>query len=419
MNSLANTSLFTPLKVGSIGVLKHRVVLAPLTRMRATEPKLTASDLAVEYYRQRASDGGLLITEATNISTESLAYPSIPGIWSAEQTEAWKRVTDAVHSKKGFIVCQLWHTGRVAHSSYKDHPVVQSSDPLPGVSSSDAVLTNADGSISKVLTYEGQKPAEPPRPLRTDEIPRLLQDYHRATVNAKKAGFDGVEIHGAHGYLLNQFLDNSINKRTDQYGGSVENRARLLLEVVEECAKAWEGDIGRIAIRLSPDMDFYGTRGTDQPEVFKYVLQELGKRYNHGMAYILLTEDRWKPGAKELSAGCELPIKNGENYRQFWKGTLMGGGGFNPNNVAGALTPNGPYDLIAFGRWFISNPDLPERLRQGVPLNVYNRKTFYFPFQEEGFVDYPDLQVSSSFMQKDKYEVMNQKDIGSSLSSKV
>jgi len=403
-------ALFTPLEAGELK-LKHRVVLAPLTRMRAAEPSLAPSDLAVEYYRQRASEGGLLISEATLISMEGNGTPSAPGIFTEEQVAGWRRVTEAVHAKGGMIMCQLWHQGRVAHPSFADHPLAKKlGGPKPSASAGAVGITNSKGKPGKTMTYKGPKPHAVPRPFELEEIPRLVDDYRRAARNAMRAGFDGVEVHSAHGYLIDQFLCDGVNNRTDAYGGSIPNRIRLLLEVTEACVAVWGP--GRVAVRLSPlskgSMTYYGTTTTDPLEIYSAAVSALNR---FPLAYLLLTEPRWSgrhDGNIDKDPSFGMDLVNGDVYRKLYKGTLMGSSGFTPASAARAVE-GGTYDVIAFGRWFISNPDLPEKIRSGAPLSRYNRATFYSP-GPEGYTDYP--RGTST-----KYPPIEQSKIGVNLKS--
>eukprot|EP00659_Diplonema_papillatum_P006341 gene6341-9715_t len=397
------SKLFEPLTVGSMS-LNHRIVLAPLTRVRAEEPSLSPSRWAAEYYSQRASEGGLLITEATNINPDAVGTKSTPGIWTDEQVTGWKEVTEAVHKKSGRIVLQLWHTGRVNHSSLNSHSLLKGrGGPY---SSSDVTCSD------ETPTYNGMEKCDQPKPLPLDMIPQLIEDYKRAARNAVAAGFDAVEVHAAHGYLLDQFIGDSANKRTDKYGGSIENRIRLTLEVVEAVVR----EIGaeRVGIRLSPttktSMKFFGLSDSDPVTVYSALVKELSK---FKLAYLFLSEPRWDPSSAaspEEDKGMALPTVNGETYRALWKGVLMGAGGFTPKTAKQALE-NGTYDLIAFGRWFISNPDLPDRIRTGAPLTVYNRDTFYAP-TAEGYTDYPTIDNAKD----STYRLIDQDKIGQSLS---
>lgn len=411
--------------------LKHRVVLAPLTRNRATEPGLCPHAAQVEYYSQRASPGGLLISEAVNISPEAVGYTSTPGIWTEEQVAAWRLVTDAVHAKGGRIFCQLWHTGRVSQPSFGTHPLLRASGrSLPSVSASaTAIVHPRTGKPGKTVTYDGVEATAVPRALHTAEIAvRLREDYREAAANAIRAGFDGCELHAAHGYLVDQFIQDGVNTgRTDQYGGSVPNRCRLLFELAE----AISAEIGshRLAVRLSPTtidpttgiqtQYYYGTTCTDPDDVYAHAVSGLN---GFNLAYLLLTEPRWSgrfDGDVTKDKGFTMPLTNAK-YRKLYTGTLIAAGGFTPATAAAAVS-DGIYDLIAFGRWFIANPDLPERLRTGAQLNVYNRDTFYLPTitggGSEGYTDYPDLAGSVGV--PGKYALMDQAAVGTSLPSKL
>ncbi len=369
--------------------LSHRIVLAPLTRSRAETNTLTPNYLHAEYYSQRATKGGLLISEATFISTQTLGYAHSPGIWTKEHVNSWKPVTDAVHKKGGYIFCQLWHIGRVAHPSFKDHPLVRG-NPAPSVSAS-----NVNVNI-KTPHYNGTLvPSVDPRPLTLEEIGQLVEDYRHAAKCAREAGFDGVELHGAHGYLMDQFLNDGTNKRTDRYGGSVENRCRLLLEVTDALTQVLGSD--RVAVRLSPHNNdkysYHGVNDSDPVKVYSQAVSELSKR---DLAYLLFTEPRWDPyyrGDALADAGHSLPSRSSDTYRHLYKGVLFGAGGYTPQTGVQAVE-DGKYDGVGFGRWYISNPDLVERIRLNQPLNVYNRDTFYTPTYDTadlrvGYTDYP------------------------------
>jgi len=426
MSELANSKLFEPLNTGVLR-LSHRIVMAPLTRNRGTEPNLCPSQKHVEYYSQRASPGGLIITEATSISPEAVGYLSVPGIWTNEQVCAWRKVTESVHDKGGFIWLQLWHTGRVAHPSYADHEFLkQSGKPLPSVSSSSTRMVNPKTNKPlSCFTYQGRKKSGIPRALDIDEIPRLCRDYQHAAKNAIRAGFDGVEVHSAHGYLLDQFIQNGVNQRTDRYGGSIENRCRLLFEVVGSVCQVVGS--GRVSVRLSPttmvngrqNQYWFGASTSDPDEVYAHAVAGLN-RFN--LAYLLLTEPRWNSRYSDdvkADPGYSQPLTNAK-YRDIYNGTLMACGGFTPSTAADAVR-KGHYNLIAFGRWFLANPDLPERIRVGAPLNEYNRKTFYTPTcfggGDEGYTDYPDLTGSCGVV--GKYPLINQNEIKVSLSNRA
>jgi N-ethylmaleimide reductase len=382
--------------------LRHRVVLAPLTRNRADASTLVPQQMCVEYYRQRASRGGLLISEAVNISPESLAYPSTPGIWSEAQVNGWKSVTDAVHAEGGVIFCQLWHTGRVAHSSYAAHSLGDSLR-IPGVSSSSTQILNRKGQPGRTLGFGevGFTEYSTPRALRDDEIPRLLGDYALAASNAKRAGFDGVELHAAHGYLIDQFLNDGVNVRSahdSAYGGSVANRCRLLFQAVDALQAAW-GTAGTVAVRLSPHLGsapgavtFYGCSDSNPDAVYSHAVAGLRSKR---LAYLLLTEPRWSGRFDDRDAendpSYQMPLVNGVKFRELYgrENFMIGASGFTPEAAERAVA-EGTYDAIAFGRWFISNPDLPRRLRDGSPLNRYERSTFYGG-DEDGYTSYPNV----------------------------
>ncbi|MCQ9155567.1 alkene reductase [Acidomonas methanolica] len=352
-------SLFDPIRVGSIEA-RNRVFMAPLTRARATREHVPTPIMA-EYYGQRAG-AGLIISEATGISREGLGWPFAPGIWSEEQVEAWRPVTDAVHARGGKIVCQLWHMGRMVHSSVTgQQPVAPSAIAAPG----------------QAHTYEGKKDYEVPRRLEISEIPRLLDTYERAARNAVAAGFDGVQIHAANGYLIDEFLRDSANHRDDAYGGAPGNRVRLLREVTERVA----GTIGaeRTAVRLSPNGNSQGTIDSDPLTVFLPAAKILDTLK---IAFLELRE----PGVDGTFGKTEQP-KLSPHIRAVFTGPLVLNQDYSPEDAAWALE-SGAADAIAFGRKFISNPDLVHRLRGRLPLAPDDMKTWYSQ-EPEGYVDYP------------------------------
>jgi N-ethylmaleimide reductase len=348
------SKLFAPLTVGPYR-LSHRVIMAPLTRMRAQDGTVAAHALNVLHYKQRASDGGLIIAEASQVSQAGQGYPATPGIHSERQIEGWRDVTEAVHLKGGRIFLQLWHVGRVSHSS------LQPNGALPVAPS--AIRINGE-----TLTVSWKSvPFETPRALETEEIAEVVESFRQGAENAKLAGFDGVELHGANGYLVEQFLQSRSNQRSDQYGGSVENRCRFLKETVDALIDAWGSD--RVAVRLSP----YGVAnesGDDDPvSLYRHVLRQLNPL---GLGYLHFIEPR--------SSGADVNHQNVpsalELFRSDWSGVLIGAGGFDGAS-AEATVASGRADAIAFGRAFIANPDLPTRLKLNIPLNPYNRATFY------------------------------------------
>src|ERR1700761_6384549 len=362
--------LFSPLQVGPYQ-LAHRVVMAPLTRMRAERSSFVPRPLNAEYYCQRATAGGLLIAEATPVTVTGRGNPGVPGIYSDAQIEGWRKVVDAVHAKGGLIFLQLWHVGRVSHSSF------QPGGALPVAPS--AVPISAE---LKTMTANGETVAyETPRALATDEIPGVIEAYRQGARNALEAGFDGVEVHGANGYLIEQFLQSRTNLRADRYGGSIENRARFLLEVTQAAIEVWGAE--RVGVRLSPYGVANDSGEPDPMPLYSHVIKALNPL---GLAYLHFIEPR--------SSGAGRAEVNHQNvpsamvlFRPVWKGVLISAGGFTGESAEAAIDA-GHADAIAFGRIFISNPDLPRRLRHGFPLTPYNRATFYGG-EEVGYTDYP------------------------------
>jgi N-ethylmaleimide reductase len=363
--------LFSTTEVGPYW-LSHRVVMAPLTRMRS-DPGDIPSDLMVQYYSQRASDGGLIISEATPVSIRGYGYAGAPGIYSDTQIAGWRRVTDAVHAKRGRIFQQLWHVGRQSHVD------LQPNGEAPLAPSAIA----ADG---YAYTKRGEAPFSIPRALELHEIPGIIEEFRAGAERALRAGFDGVEIHGANGYLPDQFLQDGSNNRTDEYGGPIENRARFLLEVAEAAVSVWGPD--RVGVRISPS-GTYGSMSDSNPQAtFGYVATELDRL---GIAYLHVVEPRIK-GTEEIARG--QPPVAAQHLRRMFSRTLIAAGGFNRDS-AEAIVVAGDADLVAFGRHFISNPDLPERLRRDLPLNRYDRSTFYGG-DARGYVDYPAAELTSA-----------------------
>jgi len=363
--------LFSPVQIGPYR-LEHRLALAPLTRMRAAKPSLAPRPLNAEYYAQRATPGGLLIAEASPVAATAFGNPGVPGIYTEDQVAGWRSVVDAVHARGGIIFLQLWHVGRVSHSSF------QPGGALPVAPSAVAIspelkTATADG---KVTTYET------PRALEASEMPGIIDAFRQAAKNALAAGFDGVEVHGANGYLLEQFLQSRSNQRTDQYGGSIENRARLLLEVTQAVADVWGAD--RVGVRLSP----YGiANDSGEPEPMPLYTHVVEKLNPLGLAYLHLIEPR-SSGAGRAEVNWQNVPSAMVLFRPIWKGKLIAAGGFGGQAADDAIA-QGHADAVAFGRIFISNPDLPRRLQRGYPLTPYNRATFYGG-EAAGYTDYPE-----------------------------
>ena len=357
------TTLFDPIQLGDIA-LSNRIVMAPLTRNRAIAGNV-AGPLTVEYYRQRAS-AGLIIAEASQISPMAQGYLDTPGIYSDEQIAGWRQVTDAVHAAGGKIVLQLWHVGRISHVSL----LPEAAAPVSSTDKKAEAMT---------FTREGFIPVSTPRALRDDEIPGLIEDYRRAAHNAIAAGFDGVEIHGANTYLLEQFLRDSVNDRSGPYGGSIANRARLLLGVV--AAIAGEIGAGRTGIRLSPMTTFTAPLDSDPQALYGYVVEQLAP---FGLAYLHVIEG--ETGGTRTPEGKPFDY---EALHRACKGAWMVNNGYS-RDLALQTVADGKADLIAFGRSFISTPDLVRRLREGAALNELRADKLYGG-GAEGYTDYPTL----------------------------
>ncbi len=363
-----DSSVFAkPVRFGAIE-LANPVVMAPLTRLR-NSPKGVPGALAASYYAQRAS-AGLIISEATVIRPDGVGYPCSPGIWLPEQVRAWSEITEAVHQAGGKIVLQLWHVGRISNSS------LQPGQGLP-------IAPSAIAAEGMGMTADWKsEPFPVPRALPIEEIPQLVADYAQAARNAKLAGFDGVEVHGANGYLPDQFLQDGSNRREDAYGGPITNRARLLLEFVDAAIGVWGND--RVGVRLSPYGTLNGMADSDPIALFRHVIGELDTR---SIAYLHLVEPRTgSPGARDEH--IDAPLTR-QVFRPFFHGPLLSAGGYDRADALAALS-DGNVDAVAFGRHMIANPDLPERLLIDAPLNPYDRRTFYGG-GAEGYTDYPTL----------------------------
>jgi N-ethylmaleimide reductase len=356
--------LFSPTALGPYA-LAHRVVMAPLTRMRAGSGDVP-TDLMVDYYSQRASEGGLIISEATPVSLRGYGYAGAPGIYADRQIEGWRRITEAVHAKGGRIVLQLWHVGRQSHVDLQpngDAPVAPSAIAAEG----HAYTRNGEVEFSK------------PRALERHEISGIIEEFRAGAERALHAGFDGVEIHGANGYLPDQFLQDGSNTRTDDYGGSIENRARFMLEVTAATIAVWGAD--RVGVRLAPSGTYGSMSDSNPAATFGYVTEQLDRL---GIGYLHVIEPRIR-GIELIADGQEAVAA--VHLRPKFSRTLIAAGGFDGDS-AEAIVATGHADLVAFGRSFIANPDLPDRLRHRLPLNPYNRSTFYGG-DARGYTDYP------------------------------
>lgn len=348
-------SLFDRLTLGDLE-LPNRIIMSPLTRSRAGTNRIP-NDMMVEYYTQRAG-AGLIISEATAVTPMGVGYADTPGIWSDEQVAGWKKITQAVHDAGGRIFLQLWHVGRISDPLFLD-------GALP-------VAPSAIKPAGHVSLVRPMKDYVTPRALETDEIADIVESFRKGAENAKKAGFDGVEIHGANGYLLDQFLQDSTNKRTDRYGGSIENRARLMLEVTDAAISVWGPK--RVGMHLALRMDSHDMGDSDPRATFGYVAQELGKR---GIAFIC---------ARESQGDGRI----GPSIKKDFGGPFIANQGLD-QRAAQALLDSGDADAVAFGVLFIANPDLPERFAQGAPLNAPDPSTFYAG-GSKGYIDYPALE---------------------------
>lgn len=355
--------LFTPLQLGPY-TMKNRMVMAPLTRNRVGREGIPG-DMNVLYYRQRAG-AGLILTEATCISPQGVGYPSTPGIWNGAQVAGWSRVTEAVHDRGGRIFCQLWHVGRISH------PSLQPGGELP-------VAPSAVRAAGEAHTYSGMQPFVTPRALDRSELAGIVESYRVAARNAMAAGFDGVEVHAANGYLLDQFLRDGTNRRDDDYGGEVDNRARLLLEVIEAVSGVWGSP--RVGVRLSPLNPFNDMRDSHPEATFGRVVELLNSL---DLGYLHITE--WGRDVPDAAGPWFEPL----SLRAIWNGVFMTNGGYDKAR-ASAVLGTGRADLVAFGALYIANPDLDQRFALDAPLNVPDPATYYGG-DERGYTDYPFLE---------------------------
>src|SRR5271155_3295569 len=349
-------TLFDPITVGDLR-LPNRILLAPLTRNRSSGPGRVPNSLMRDYYVQRAS-AGAIITEATSVTPTGVGYPHTPGVWSQEQVDGWRRITEAVHKAGGRIIMQIWHVGRISDPSYHD-----------GVP---PVAPSAIAPKGNVSLLRPERPYGVPRALETEEVAGVVEAFREGARNAKAAGFDGVEIHGANGYLLDQFLQDGSNKRKDRYGGPIENRARLMLEVTDAVVSVWGP--GRVGMHLAPRADAHDMGDSDLPATFGYVARELGKRR---IAFICARESTKAP-------------RLGPELKAAFGGVYVANEGFTREEAEAAVAA-GEADAVAFGKLFIANPDLPRRFSVGAPLNAWNADTFYSD-GPAGYTDYPALE---------------------------
>uniref|UniRef100_A0A1D1Y0X8 12-oxophytodienoate reductase 7 n=1 Tax=Anthurium amnicola TaxID=1678845 RepID=A0A1D1Y0X8_9ARAE len=376
-------TLFSPFKMGRFD-LSHRVVLAPMTRCRALNGVPREGN--VEYYRQRATPGGFLISEGTVISPTGAGFPHCPGIYTQEQIDAWKKVVDAVHAKGSVFFCQLWHVGRASNQVY------QPGETAAPISSTDKPISSRWRVLMPDATH-GRFAR--PRRLSASEIPGIVEEYRQAALNAMEAGFDGVEIHGAHGYLIDQFLKDGINDRSDGYGGRLGNRCRFLLEVTRAVASAVGAE--RLAVRISPAIDHMDASDSDPLALGLAVVEGLNALQRGGagarLAYLHVTQPRYTAYGQTESGHHGSEEEEGRLVRELrrrYEGAFMCSGGYTKELGMEAVA-RGEADLVSYGRLFISNPDLVERFRAGARLNRYIRATFYTHDPVVGYTDYPSL----------------------------
>ncbi|MDX1750016.1 MAG: alkene reductase [Methylophaga sp.] len=364
--------LFEPFVLGDL-TLRNRILMAPLTRSRSKQPGDVPTEMNAEYYRQRAG-AGLIIAEATQVSPQGKGYAFTPGIHSEEQVEGWRRVTDAVHEEGGDIFLQLWHVGRISH------PELQPNGNKPVAPSA----IKPEGAKTYISADSGMIEIQTPRALELEEMPDIVEQFRQGAENAKRAGFDGVEIHAANGYLLDQFIKSGSNHRDDEYGGSLENRLRLPLEVVAAVIDVWGAQ--RVGIRVSPTGSFNAMEDADPVTTFGTFAKKLDALK---IAFIEVVEDSFQ--GNHVSGRPEAVIKA---IRESFTRTYIANGGYTFNEAKQRII-DGKTDLVSFGRLFISNPDLPERFRLGTPLNEWDESTFYGG-DERGYIDYPKLSDPST-----------------------
>jgi N-ethylmaleimide reductase len=368
-------ALFTPTKIGAFH-LKHRVVLPPMSRLRAHWPSAAPSELMRDFYGQRATDGGLLIAESTAIASEARAYHTAPGLYSAEQVAAWKRITDAVHAKGGLMIAQLTHAGRATSIAIGQKQPVSASVNAEFWADETVVVSTPDG-----FTLPS-----PHRALEVAEIIQIVEQFGVAAENAKLAGFDGVELLAANGHLIEQFLQNFSNRRTDEYGGSMENRARFLLEIVAAVSEVFGAD--HVGVRISPSSTFNGMGDSDPRALFRHIAEQLNST---GLGYLHVIEPRVR-GADTVDEAQE-PIA-AQELGKIFEGSVIAAGGFTPATAEEGIN-SGLAHAVAIGRHFTSNPDLPFRIQNDLPLTPYDRNTFY-AFDARGYTDFLTYEESQA-----------------------
>ncbi|GAB4838029.1 12-oxophytodienoate reductase 3 [Ancistrocladus abbreviatus] len=384
-------NLFSPYQMGKYQ-LSHRIVLAPLTRCRAIDNM--PNEAMANYYSQRTTEGGYLVTESTLVSPTAGGYPHCPGIWTDEQVEGWKKTTEAVHAKGGIIFCQVWHSGRASHPVYQ-----------PG--EADPLSPTAKG-ISKpwtVLLPDGTHVEYPDKlhVLQTHEIPGIVEDFRKASLNAIRAGFDGCEIHGAQGYLIDQFLKDTINDRTDEYGGSRDKRCKFLLDITRAMAEAIGVD--RVAVRISPALDYLDAIDSDPLGLGLDVVERLNKLQEEvggQLTYLHVIQPRFMPGTQP-TPGEDHGVYLLRNLRRAYNGSFVSSGGYT-KDLGNEGIAKGDTDLVAFGRFYLANPDLVKRFKLDAPLNKYDRSKFYTHDPVDGYTDYPFLDEETEKMLLSKAE---------------
>lgn len=362
-------SLFQPLVIKGLK-FENRIAMAPMTRSRSANEENAATELTAKYYTQRAT-AGLIITEGTTISKDAVGYINVPGIYSEAQVKGWKIVTDSVHEAKGVIFAQLWHVGAMSHPDFHEgRKPLAPSDYNPN---------------SQVFTPEGFKPSEAPQPMTIADIQQTIKDYKNAAINSIESGFDGVEIHAANGYLLQQFFSKNSNSRTDEYGGSVENRARILFDILDELKSVI--DMNKVGIRLNPSLhQFMGIDVDDETiELYNYIVERLN---DYDLAYLHLIEP-----FTDVSGNENAIQEVAKHFRPFYKGIIIINRGFTKETAAKVLE-DGDADMVSFGVPFIANPDLVERFKEDAPLNTADQSTFYTP-GEKGYTDYPAMNTEN------------------------